>query len=319
MLRICVAVVSRDRPKMVERLVTSLQRLRIPPGSEVTLLLVENGDGSVLGGLAEAIRAIPAPYRFAFEVEPRLGISSARNHALAYALENGFDNLAFVDDDETVTPAWLVGLLEEMRRSGTQLVGGPVRPLIQARLTWLQRIVWKGYSRRCRKVERRAFLRKQRGSDGAVVILTNNWLLDLGFCRSNPMAFDDRFNLSGGEDTAFFRLLKRLGGATSWAPEAVVHEEVSARRLSIAYQFRRNAGSAATRLGMRSRRPPIGWIEPIALVVVKTVVATILLILVPISLGATLYGAIRNYGIAAGAALALRGARSTHYATTTGE
>lgn len=319
MLRVCVAVVSRDRPKMVARLVASLQSLSIPPDAEVTLLLVENGDGSVLGGLAEAIRATTAPYRFAFEVEPKLGISSARNHALAYALENGFDRLAFVDDDETVAPAWLVCLLEEMRRSGAQLVGGPVLPLIQARLTWLQSILWRGYSHRCRKVERRAFLRKQRGSDGAIVILTNNWLLDLGFCRSHPIAFDERFNLSGGEDTAFFRLFKRMGGATSWAPEAVVHEEIPATRLSIGYQFARSAGSAATRLSMRSKRGPAGWIEPIALVFVKTIVATIMLILLPISLGATLYGAVRNYGIAAGAALALFGAGSTHYATTTGE
>jgi len=314
-----VAVVSRDRPKMVGRLLASFREILIPAGTEVTLLLVENGDGSVLAPVAEVARVTPMPYQFEFEVEPRLGISSARNRALAYAISNGFDRLAFVDDDETTSPGWLNALLDEMQRTGAELVGGPVRPLVRSPLTLLEAAIWRGYARRSRRLERRALRQKRKGLDSEAVIVTNNWLLDLNFCRRNPVAFDERFNLSGGEDTAFYRSFRQMGGKSRWAPGALVFEEVPKERLSPRYQLARNAGSTATRLGMRSHGALGKVIEPSVLVIVKTLVASVLLAMVPITLGATLYGAIRNFGIATGAALALLGKSSVHYATTTGE
>src|SRR5690349_3237060 len=127
MQRICVAVASRNRPKMVERALRSLIRLRIPKDSDVTILVVENGCDQLRDMVDRLTGSQPIP--IVYRSEPQIGIASARNCALQYALDGLFDALAFIDDDEIASVEWLEEIVEEMRRSKAPLVGGPVRPI----------------------------------------------------------------------------------------------------------------------------------------------------------------------------------------------
>src|SRR5208282_5349810 len=53
-------------------------------------------------------------------------------------------------------------------------------------------------------------------------------------------AFDDRFNLSGGEDTHFFLRVRKAGHSIVWSQEAVVHESIPNERANFAWILRRS-------------------------------------------------------------------------------
>jgi glycosyltransferase involved in cell wall biosynthesis len=63
-------------------------------------------------------------------VEPRPGLSHARNLALDWAAETGAAALAFVDDDAVVEPGWYEALARHWEEAPPEVacIGGPIRP-----------------------------------------------------------------------------------------------------------------------------------------------------------------------------------------------
>jgi hypothetical protein len=63
-------------------------------------------------------------------VEPRPGLSHARNRALDWAAANGAHALAFVDDDAIAEPGWYEALARHWAEAPPDLacIGGPIRP-----------------------------------------------------------------------------------------------------------------------------------------------------------------------------------------------
>src|SRR4051794_856 len=115
-----VAVCSNRRPDAVAESLAAL-RAQVEPGA---IALVTSGLDP----------AEDAAHRAAFEgvllVEPRPGLSRARNRALAWAAESGADVLAFVDDDAVVDPDWHETLLRRWEEAPEDVacIGGPIRP-----------------------------------------------------------------------------------------------------------------------------------------------------------------------------------------------
>lgn len=67
-------------------------------------------------------------------VEPRPGLSHARNRALGWAAANGAHALAFVDDDAIAEPGWYEALARHWAEAPPELacIGGPIRPRFAA-------------------------------------------------------------------------------------------------------------------------------------------------------------------------------------------
>ena len=70
------------------------------------------------------------PWQLVYAVEPRRGIPFGRNTAVRTA--GDVDFVAFLDDDETADPAWLVELLRVQRTTGADVVTGTVLPVFEA-------------------------------------------------------------------------------------------------------------------------------------------------------------------------------------------
>jgi hypothetical protein len=141
----------------------------------------------------------------------------------------------------------------------------------------------------------------------------------LDFCRRTGLRFDERYNLTGGEDTAFHRDAKRLGAVSAWAPKALVEEEAPPTRLTIGYQFRRTRDQSIVSFYRKYEdRPWRRWYAAPIFALYKTLAGTGLLLLVPFTGGATLLDSMRAFGFATGRIAGLMSLRSTHYATTTG-
>jgi glycosyltransferase involved in cell wall biosynthesis len=160
--------------------------------------------------------------------EERKGISFARNRALRQALDLGADAIVFIDDDEVPDPEWLDGLLQVHRSSGAEVISGPVLPWFEEPVpNW----VIKGH-----------FFDRGRFPTGTEIPFarTGNLLLDTRFLKKSGLLFDERFGLTGGEDTLLTLQLKKLGARIVWADNAPVRESVPRNRATVRYILRRS-------------------------------------------------------------------------------
>ncbi|NAZ86488.1 glycosyltransferase family 2 protein [Kineococcus indalonis] len=107
--RVTIAVCTRERPADLQRCLERLRAVRYRP---LELLVVDNAPASRATRDVVA-RAAAHDARVRYVVEPRPGLSRARNRALA---EASGEVLAFTDDDVHVDPWWVHGLVRGFDR-----------------------------------------------------------------------------------------------------------------------------------------------------------------------------------------------------------
>lgn len=227
--RVAVCVATFRRPAQLAGLLESLGRLafdrcRTP---DVLVIVVDNDPGGSALGIVE--RARPTlHWPVAYAIEAVRGISHARNRAVSLALARGADFVAFVDDDEVVAERWLDELLAVQARYAAEIVAGPVLPRYAPGTP--------------RWVERGRFFEHPRHETGTVLdfAATNNVLIAARLLRSPGGAFDERFSLTGGEDTHFFMRARRSGARMVWADRAVVEDAVPRQRATARWLFQRH-------------------------------------------------------------------------------
>ena len=157
-------------------------------------------------------------------------ISIARNACLA-ASSTPF--LAFIDDDELVTPNWLSALLKTQHETGADVILGPVKALYNSDYphwmqagdfhstlpVWVNNTIVTGYS--CNVLIKRA-----------------------AFFES--ISFREDLGRSGGEDTAYFWSLHMAGARIQFAPDAIVTEAVPQERATLRWLLKRRFRSGQT-------------------------------------------------------------------------
>jgi succinoglycan biosynthesis protein ExoM len=219
-----VAVCTYRRAEGLARLLAAL-----PAGAPeaATVIVVDNdgGDARVPATVAAA-RAAGRDVRLF--VEPRPGISAARNRAFAEAEAAGIGLLALIDDDEWPAPGWLAALLRRRQATGAAVVGGVVRPVFPAGAEALERCA-------------RFWSVLPQARDGRPFVhATSSVLIELACLEgvTRPL-FDDAWGLTGGGDVVFFARLAARGVAMAWAEDAVAFEEVPPTRATWAWIARR--------------------------------------------------------------------------------
>ena len=191
-------------PRLVEQCATIS-----PPA--VVVVVDNDPDASA----REVVAAHPSVH---YAHEPAPGIAAARNRVLDEARRLGAGAVAFIDDDETPGDRWLGALVEGWRHWGCAAVSGPrVFELAGPVDDWVAQC---------------GFFRRRTHPTGSLRpgAATANLLLDLRALDALGLRFDDRFGLTGGEDTLLTRTLVAGGGEIRWVDEAVVHEWVPADR-----------------------------------------------------------------------------------------
>jgi succinoglycan biosynthesis protein ExoM len=255
---IAIAICTHRRPERLAGTLDGISLLSFPPASAPSLqvVVVDNEGDPRVHAVVDAFAARTG-IRTSFVVEPRRGISQARNAALDLVPANA-DFVAFIDDDETPSPEWLRALLATQARTGAAVVCGPVLPEFETEPpAWI--------------VEGRFFAHPRKPDaaiqgllDGAEIddARTGNVLLSVRLLRESGARFDDAFGLTGGEDALFFRVLSRRGAKMVWSPEARVHEHVPVARACFAYLAREyfrcgNVRAAIDALDARGTAAPL--------------------------------------------------------------
>lgn len=217
---ITVAICTCRRPEGLARLLDALQR--IDADDALSVIVIEN-DERREG--AQVCMQLAAGYRWPLHcaVEPKAGISYARNRAVAECLRHAPDAIAMLDDDEWPEKQWLQELLRIQRATDADVVGGPVVPRFA--LSGTLRTNFRSY-----------YGLDQKLPDGAGCVLygAGNVLMRPScFEALMPEPFDPAFALTGGEDLMFFQRLARKGFRMHWSAQAVVHEDVPPARMTM--------------------------------------------------------------------------------------
>lgn len=228
-VEITICICTFRRPQVAQTLV-SLNTLLVDPSWTVRIVVVDNDLEPSAHDIVKSAAA-PLPYRLTYIHAPAGNISLARNTCLDAA--EG-DYIAFIDDDETVTPKWLIQMIAVAVQTRAQAVLGPVRALYDPMMPkWM--LVGDFHSTFPVYVGREI-----------VTGYTCNALLDRRSEMVNKLRFDLSRGRSGGEDTFYFDRLYRGGGKIVYATDAWVEEVVSQSRASLRWLALRRFRSGQT-------------------------------------------------------------------------
>jgi hypothetical protein len=189
-------------------------------------------------------------------VEPRVGLSHARNRALAWAAEAGAEVLAFVDDDAIAEPGWYEALARRWQEAPAEVacIGGPIQPRFAVEPPpWYSDAIKHVLTLLDRGNEVRDLDPDVEAVYGANISFRVAPLLEAG-------GFDPALGHSGsrvffGEEDEAQRALVRRGHRIRYVPDAGVLHVIPAERLTRRSFLRRRFafGVSLGRRGGRSR------------------------------------------------------------------
>lgn len=202
---VTVCVCTRNRPDLLRRCLVGLARMS-PRADEI--LVVDNTEGD------DATEELARQFGARYVVEPRIGLSHARNTGMA---ESRSDVTAFLDDDAVPDEKWLESLLQPFSDPHVSTVTGRVVTPESTPLTSDQMA-----ARRLSNHDPNWFEAACFGGLG----LGSNMALRKSSCKGTTI-FDVRLGRGapfqiGEENCAFARLLS-LGHIATYVPSAVVY------------------------------------------------------------------------------------------------
>ncbi|MDJ0734022.1 MAG: glycosyltransferase family 2 protein [Nostocaceae cyanobacterium] len=224
---VSVCIITYQRPEGLKRLMDGLSQLTFN-NIEVPQIEVVVIDNDSAGSAVKFCEKIKSKFKWSLKtgIEPQRGISYARNRAIATADKNA-DFIAMIDDDEVPEPQWLEQLLLVQQEYNADVVAAPVLPHFQDDVpNWAK----KG-----------KFFDPERYSTGAEidVAYSGNVLIRNQVLQKLDKIFDERFALTGGEDSHLFMRLYHAGYKLVWADEAIAHEWIPNSRINVQWILRR--------------------------------------------------------------------------------
>ena len=222
-MRVAICIPTFKRTKLLQDLLRGISELTFQkvPEPELQVIVVDN---DARGTAADVCRSIPVRWPVKYVIEPRRGISQTRNRAISEASEADF--VAFIDDDEVPELGWLDELLRTQKHSGADAVAGPVVPSFTYDVPeWV--------------ASGKLFDRPDHASGHSLDFCATGNVLIRRTVFARVPAFDERFALTGGEDTHFFLRVRRAGFNIVWSADAVVKERISSNRANVRWLLRR--------------------------------------------------------------------------------
>lgn len=212
-ISVCIATYRR-----ADRLAALLGDLACQKRLPSEVIVVDNDPDSSALSAVENARRDGAPFPLIYAMQPVKNISKTRNRTVELA---SGEWMAFVDDDERVSPRWLDQLLDAAMRTGADGVLGPVVPVVPSDAPeWIRRGNFYDW------------VRMKSGSVVPLNRLRFGNVLLRGSLLRNGVAFDPAYGLTGGEDGDLLTRLSRRGARIVWCDEAQANEPIEPARLS---------------------------------------------------------------------------------------
>lgn len=221
MTALAVIIPTLRRPDGLARALLSLARQEDAPPFEVVV-----ADNDPDGSARETCEGLSVPFALTYVHAPRPGVATARNAGLA-ATEAGL--VAFLDDDQEATPAWLGALCRTHASLGADVTFGAITGAIPDSVT-------RG------RAHLEHFFGRHGPGEPALIdepYGCGNSLMTRASALPGSAPFDVRMDATGGEDDVLFGALKAGGCRFGWAPQARVVEHAPAHRATMVYVLKR--------------------------------------------------------------------------------
>jgi len=235
-----VAICTWNRETLLQSTLESLERMNVAAGISWELLIVDNNSPD---GTAEVVanwsRRGTLPLRYVHE--PKLGLSNARNRAIAEARARW---LLFTDDDVIVEPEWLNAFVHATKRHpAAGAIGGRVDPwFVQTPdpiLSQAYPALAKGFCGLDLGAEERPV------PEGKDLVGANFAIrIDDSNRRFNPNLGPMGANPVGGDELGYLMEVRQAGLPIVWVPTMRLKHYVDPPRMSLAYleKFYTNVG-----------------------------------------------------------------------------
>jgi len=180
-------------------------------------------------------------------VEGNQGNCFAINRAFATGLQQFplAEYLLMIDDDEIAAPSWLAEMVRSARKSGADIVGGPVLRRFDGPADRSQQLHPLFNS----PAYPSGFVPSLYGSGNCLIARQVFEALD-------EPEFDLRFNFLGGGDMDFFSRCQRRGFKTFWNSHAVAVETVPKQRMAMPWILRRALTTGVINYTIDRKRHP---------------------------------------------------------------
>jgi len=243
---VTVCICTFRNPEGLRALLQGLdtQLLESMRDQDLTVAVVDNdADGSA----AQVLTSYAAAGRFKLcsMIQPKRGLSSARNSALHLAFASQTDLFAFLDDDEVPSERWLQTFLGCFQEPGKTIVLGPIEPRFETPPPgWI--VAGGFFAKRC--------------NDGDEIEegYTSNVMMRTAAIAASGVLFDEALNSIGGEDVVFFRALRARGFNIKFSAGSLVYESIPRGRASLKWMMRRWLRAGATS-NLLTGDANIGW------------------------------------------------------------
>lgn len=253
-MQVSVGICTCDRDALLRQVLSRLVDIDLGPlaPEDVLIIVINNRPNAATRRLCEAAAAT-LPVRLRYVEEPSQGISFARNRAIAEALADGADALAFIDDDDLPAPDWLRRLVERQLETGADIVMGNRQYVMPDE-------VQESLRDRLRQADTTddTELWKSNGLPHRLstcnVLIVRSTLERMG--AAGPV-FDPVFALMGGGDADFFCRAKRDGAAFARAERSYIAFRVWPERAT-ARGLRRRKFKGGMSQGLLVRRYVFG-------------------------------------------------------------
>lgn len=246
LVRLSVVIPTQRRPGPLARAVRSVFAQQGIDLAGLELVVADNDVAPSARGAVEALRE-GAPVPLVYVHEPRPGVATARNAAMAVARG---EFIAFLDDDQEAGPRWLAELLAARERLAADVVFGPVRAALPDRVRAHRRYFEHFFTHGGPAQEGLS----DRAYGAGVCLAVRASLPD----PRRP--FPESYDRIGGEDDALFTGMLSRGARLAWNPEAWVWEHPEPARITLRYALRRafSYGQGGTNTPLM-REPPDRW------------------------------------------------------------
>ncbi len=225
--QIGIGICTYKRIDKLEKCLCSVFSMKHDFGPGIRIFIADNDTNGSARAVARKYSnraSIPLSY----EIEPRRGIAQARNNVLLQAKSFGVSELAFIDDDESVSEDWLVNMYEYYKDSGADVVRGPVVTVYPENTP--QWIADGGFYQRSACETGQA---SRWANTGNVLFnfrkLVNQW----------GLYFNTSYRLTGGEDMDFFSRAYDKGALIVWTNNAIVYETLDEKCFRPSYLLKR--------------------------------------------------------------------------------
>ncbi|MEM9229794.1 MAG: glycosyltransferase [Pseudomonadota bacterium] len=220
-----LAIATFHRNAGLQDLLAGIAQMRRPPDVYLRVHVVDNSWAKAALPVVHGIGTFPVPIRYTHQ--PKQGLASVRNTALAEAIAIGATHLAFLDDDERPSESWLEAHVDALKSTGAAATMGAVHArFLKSPPKWIkagQFLELRGYKNR----------------DPMPFGATSNIVFSLIGLPEENIRFDPSYDLSGGEDTDFFHRFLATGREIAFAADAVAFETIPESRATFGWIWRR--------------------------------------------------------------------------------